>query len=62
MYQVRVEEKHIPKLGAHWGNNNSHNNNDHKLSTMAEWWQVFLKESAERWCFKEGKGVCVLWF
>lgn len=34
---VEVGEKHIPKPGVHRGNNNSLNNNDHKLLNMAEW-------------------------
>ncbi len=59
---VEVEEKHIPKPGVHGGNNNSLNNNDHKLLNMAEWWQDFLKELAEHWCFKDRGVGCVLWF
>lgn len=59
---VQVEEKHIPKPGVHRGNNNSPNNNDHKLLSTAEWWQDFLKELAEHWCFKDRRVVCVLWF
>lgn len=50
---VKVEEKHTPKPGVHPGNNNSPNNNDYKLWSMAERRQGFLKEPAEHCCFKE---------
>lgn len=52
---VRVEEKHIAKPGVHRGNNNSPNNNDHKLLNMAEWWRDFLffKELAEHCCSRD---------
>lgn len=59
---VEVEEKHIPKPAVHRGNNNSFNNNDHKLLNMAERWQDFLKELAEHWCFKGREAGCVLGF
>lgn len=59
MDPVQVERKHTPKPGVHRGNNNCLNNNDHKLLSMAEWWQDFLKELAEHWCFKDRMvGVC----
>lgn len=56
---VKVKEKHIPKPDVHWGNNNSLNNNDHKLLSMGEWWQDLLKELAEYWCFKDRMVGCV---
>lgn len=59
---VKVEEKHIPKPGVRRGNDNSLNNNDYKLLSMAERWQDFLKEPAEHWCFKERGAGCVFRF
>lgn len=59
---VKVEEKHIPKPGVRRGNDNSLNNNDYKLLSVAERWQDSLKEPAEHWCFKERGAGCVFRF